>query len=64
MSVREDAARNGNITYQGRPCKNCGQTEKYVLSASCVSCTKKNATTYNKKTNERLKELRRLADEA
>ncbi len=28
-----------NYTYHGKPCVTCGQTEKYISSQSCKSCT-------------------------
>jgi hypothetical protein len=40
-SPRIDAARNGERKYIGKPCKSCGQTDRYVINAACVCCTKK-----------------------
>ena len=39
-SPRIDAARKGERRYIGKPCKVCGTTEKYVINARCVACTK------------------------
>lgn len=36
---REEAKINGLKTYNGKSCKNCGTTEKFVSNWSCVSCT-------------------------
>lgn len=36
--TRQEAIEAGNKTYQGKPCKNCGNTEKYVSSYGCVIC--------------------------
>lgn len=40
-SPRIEAARSGHRKYTGKPCKVCGSTEKYVINAACVACTKK-----------------------
>ncbi len=40
-SPRIEAARKGARKYTGKPCKVCGETEKYVINAACVACTKK-----------------------
>lgn len=40
-SPRIEAARLGQRKYQGKPCKACGELEKYVINAACVACTKK-----------------------
>lgn len=39
-SPRLIAAKNGQRRYEGKPCKVCGNTEKYVINASCVACAK------------------------
>lgn len=38
-SPRFSAARQGKRKYQGKPCKTCGSTERYVVNAGCVACT-------------------------
>ena len=38
-SPRFAAARLGHRKYQGKPCKTCGSTERYVINAGCVACT-------------------------
>ena len=40
-SPRIEAARSGQRKYTGKPCKVCGGTERYVINAGCVECTKK-----------------------
>lgn len=40
-SPRTEAARAGQRKYNGKPCKVCATTEKYVINAACVACTKK-----------------------
>lgn len=49
-SDRDLAIQEGRKTYNGKPCKVCGSTEKHVSSYSCVSCnTKRNLhKLYNK----------------
>src|SRR5208282_2173147 len=51
--------------YTGSPCKNCGNTQKYMCSSTCTECSK-NATKlwYKSKNGQKLtrkKALRRLA---
>jgi len=36
---RNEAIEQGSKTYEGRPCKNCGTTLKYVTNWGCVSCS-------------------------
>lgn len=35
---RAEARQNGQVYYQGKPCKNCGGTHRYVSSCTCVTC--------------------------
>ena len=37
--TREDAIINGDKHYNGRPCKRCGDTLKFVSGWNCVACT-------------------------
>jgi hypothetical protein len=37
---RKEALENKAITYNGRPCKYCGGTERYSSTTSCVPCAK------------------------
>ena len=39
-SRRLEAAKLGKKSYDGRPCKNCGGTHRYVLSDGCIVCMK------------------------
>jgi hypothetical protein len=39
-SPRIEAARQGQRKYTGKPCPKCGCTERYVINAACVDCTK------------------------
>lgn len=36
--TRGEALAAGEKRYHGKPCKNCGQTEKYVSSYNCTVC--------------------------
>jgi len=40
LSPRQYAKQNGYVAYPGKPCKNCGETERYTGSGSCVKCAK------------------------
>ena len=55
-SPRINAARNGERKYTGKPCKACGETEKYVINAACVSCTKKAREEATKKVKQLLEQ--------
>lgn len=48
-SPRINAARSGQRKYIGKPCKSCGEKEKYVVNAACVACTKKASAEGNRK---------------
>lgn len=39
MHPRQQAAKQGKNTYESKPCKNCGNTRRYTLNASCCSCS-------------------------
>lgn len=44
--------------YEGRPCKKCGETVRYISSKRCVTCqSKDNENRYNAMKSE-LKDLR------
>jgi hypothetical protein len=53
LSPRDIAARNGKRKYDGKPCKTCGETERYTINCACVACT----LAANKKETDRIKEL-------
>ena len=36
--TRKEALESGHKTYQGKTCKHCGTTEKYVVNYSCKKC--------------------------
>ena len=39
-SPRHAAAKRGEKFYEGQECGECGATTRYVLTRSCVACTK------------------------
>ena len=41
--TRKEALKAGHKTYHGKPCKQCGDTEKYVSNYTCKGCTVKNS---------------------
>lgn len=51
-SPRIDAAFKGERKYTGKPCKVCGNTERYVSNAGCVECVKKSKTASENKLRE------------
>lgn len=40
MTPRETALANGDKFYEGKPCKKCKSTTKYVSTMSCEACTR------------------------
>ena len=38
MSPRQTAIKNGDMFYEGRPCKRKGHTKRYVKGYGCVEC--------------------------
>lgn len=40
---RRKAQFAGSRTYHGKPCKNCGNTEKYVENYVCIECARTRA---------------------
>jgi len=57
-SPRIQAAREGQRRYTGKPCKVCGETEKYVINAACVACTKKAKSASENKIREILEQAK------
>lgn len=55
-SPRIEAARNGQRKYTGKPCKLCGCTERYVINAACVECTKGTSKTAQEVIRQHLRE--------
>lgn len=38
--ARVEAAKQGLSRYDGKPCRVCGGTERYVTSNNCVACSR------------------------
>jgi hypothetical protein len=57
-SPRIEAARQGQRKYTGKPCKACGGTERYVINAGCVECTKKSKSASESKIREILEQAK------
>lgn len=45
---RQYAIENNQSTYNGKPCKKCGNTLRYTSMTGCVSCTRENSSFRNK----------------
>lgn len=39
--ARYEAILEGEVRYDGRPCRNCGTTTKFTLSGACVECNRR-----------------------
>lgn len=57
LSARMKAAENGEKTYHGSNCKNCGETKKATINATCVKCLNKKAAFYVNRQRQKIKEL-------
>jgi hypothetical protein len=51
---REKAVVAGDVRYHGKPCKVCGETEKYTLNGGCCACAKRKC----KEGQDRVRRLR------
>lgn len=54
-SPRIAAARAGKKTYTGKPCKVCGDCEKYVISCNCVKCSNRRSAENQQRVRELLR---------
>jgi len=52
MSPRQTAIKNGDMFYEGRPCKRKGHTKRYVKGYGCVECTNQKARIYSYENKE------------
>lgn len=57
MHPRELAARNGENTYHGLPCKTCGNTKRYTINSTCVNCVSERAKIRVKQRREAIKAM-------
>lgn len=44
--TRKEAKAAGALYYEGRPCSDCGGTQRYTKSKACVNCNGKRGKTY------------------
>ena len=58
MTPRQTAIQNGDMFYEGKPCKR-GHTTKYSRSYSCIECTKQREYQYRLDNREELNQRRR-----
>lgn len=63
LTARMKAAQQGESSYEGAPCKTCGNTKRYTINASCVECANERSKINVKKQRERIKELMAQARE-
>lgn len=61
MHPRQKAAEHGETTYDGKPCKNCGNTLRYTLNASCCHCANEQSKV---RVAARRAEIKTLLDQA
>ena len=52
MSPRQTAIKNGDMFYEGRPCKRKGHTKRYVKGYGCVECTNQKNRIYSYENKE------------
>lgn len=63
ISSRMKAAEQGESTYDGAPCKTCGNTRRYTINASCVECSNERSKINVRKQRAKIKEMMALARE-
>ena len=63
LTTRMKAAKLGESTYEGAPCKTCGNTKRYTINASCTECANERSKINVKKQRERIKEMMAQARE-
>ena len=56
--TRMEAARSGENKYSGKPCMVCNGTDRYVVSCSCVRCTKDAVVAQRRKLREALNQAK------
>jgi hypothetical protein len=60
LTLRKIAAAEGKTRYQGKVCKACGCTERYVSNNNCFECSKKHAKAYDQRIRATLQSLRKV----
>ena len=59
LTLRKIAAAEGKTRYQGKACRACGCTERYVSNNNCFECSKKHAKAYDQRIRETIKALKK-----
>ena len=57
ITSRKIAAAEGKTRYQGKICRKCESTERYVSNNNCFVCSKKHAKVYDKRIRETIRAL-------
>ena len=55
---RMKAAEAGLVRYEGNPCRKGHGTARYTLTGACVVCARENSVRQQRKTRERVRQLR------
>ena len=55
---RLKAAQEGLSRYDGKPCRACGSTERFVSNGNCVSCSSEHTKKYRAKVRNMLNQAR------
>lgn len=58
---RLKAAQEGLSRYDGKPCRICGSTERFVSNGNCVACSASHAKKYRQKVKDTLIQAREWA---
>jgi hypothetical protein len=64
LSPKMLAAQQGRTTYDGPPCKRCGNTLRHVLNSCCVPCANEKSKQYQKRRRAQLQAVIKAAREA
>ncbi len=57
FQIRDREAKKGEVHYQGRPCRKCGETLRYICSSNCVAC----AVSRSQRRHETIRKLMKRA---
>jgi len=58
LEKRIEAAERGDVTYQGTPCRSCGNADRYVSSNACVHCQREHTRTHRQKARKAINKAR------
>ena len=57
MHPRQKAALQGEQTYDGNPCKKCGNTKRRTINATCIKCGNELSKKFVMKRRQEIKAL-------